>query len=402
MMENAHPPERHRRARPAARSRAGQARLGPRRDGRQRRHDPDARPLVRRPPGHRPGGARGGGARGARRSRRRTSRPALWTRGLPELDLLVRTSGEQRISNFLLWQCAYAELALLRACSGPTSATRRSSRPSPTSRAGSAASASPARSATPSAARDGRRWARSIRRTGRTSACASPRRWCSSRWRSGSPSSAACPSRCWPPSPALVAAAELILMFSALGAAEVLGIAVAGAIPLVAAFGQSGALLPEWSGIALAARTLLLFGAALLRRGPLEALPRSVSAVALAWLYCGVLLASVVGLRLRFGVGLGDPLVRGDLGQRHLRLLRRPRRRAAQDGRADLAQEDLGGLRRRRGRLDRGRARRPGWLLPELAARLLRSGWRSCSARAARCSARSATWPSRCSSGRPG
>ncbi len=35
---------------------------------------------------------------------------ALWTRGLPELDLLVRTSGEQRISNFLLWQCAYAEL----------------------------------------------------------------------------------------------------------------------------------------------------------------------------------------------------------------------------------------------------------------------------------------------------
>lgn len=35
---------------------------------------------------------------------------ALWTRGLPELDLLVRTGGERRISNFLLWQCAYAEL----------------------------------------------------------------------------------------------------------------------------------------------------------------------------------------------------------------------------------------------------------------------------------------------------
>jgi undecaprenyl diphosphate synthase len=34
---------------------------------------------------------------------------ALWTVGLPELDLLVRTSGERRISNFLLWQCAYAE-----------------------------------------------------------------------------------------------------------------------------------------------------------------------------------------------------------------------------------------------------------------------------------------------------
>jgi undecaprenyl diphosphate synthase len=34
----------------------------------------------------------------------------LFTSGLPELDLLIRTSGERRISNFLLWQCAYAEL----------------------------------------------------------------------------------------------------------------------------------------------------------------------------------------------------------------------------------------------------------------------------------------------------
>ncbi|HZH02493.1 MAG TPA: polyprenyl diphosphate synthase, partial [Myxococcaceae bacterium] len=35
---------------------------------------------------------------------------ALWTHGLPPLDLVIRTSGEQRISNFLLWQAAYAEL----------------------------------------------------------------------------------------------------------------------------------------------------------------------------------------------------------------------------------------------------------------------------------------------------
>jgi len=34
----------------------------------------------------------------------------LYTRDLPELDLLVRTSGEMRISNFLLWQIAYAEI----------------------------------------------------------------------------------------------------------------------------------------------------------------------------------------------------------------------------------------------------------------------------------------------------
>ncbi len=37
----------------------------------------------------------------------------LQTRDLPELDLLVRTSGEVRLSNFLLWQAAYAELLFL-------------------------------------------------------------------------------------------------------------------------------------------------------------------------------------------------------------------------------------------------------------------------------------------------
>ncbi|MGF1658359.1 MAG: polyprenyl diphosphate synthase [Rubrimonas sp.] len=38
-----------------------------------------------------------------------TFEAALQTAGLPELDLVIRTSGEQRISNFLLWQAAYAE-----------------------------------------------------------------------------------------------------------------------------------------------------------------------------------------------------------------------------------------------------------------------------------------------------
>ena len=37
----------------------------------------------------------------------------LQTHGLPELDLLIRTSGEFRLSNFLLWQVAYAELIFL-------------------------------------------------------------------------------------------------------------------------------------------------------------------------------------------------------------------------------------------------------------------------------------------------
>jgi len=37
----------------------------------------------------------------------------LQTSGLPELDLLIRTSGEMRLSNFLLWPAAYAELLFL-------------------------------------------------------------------------------------------------------------------------------------------------------------------------------------------------------------------------------------------------------------------------------------------------
>lgn len=34
----------------------------------------------------------------------------LYTQGLPDLDLLIRTGGDNRISNYLLWQAAYAEL----------------------------------------------------------------------------------------------------------------------------------------------------------------------------------------------------------------------------------------------------------------------------------------------------
>ncbi|MCL6216824.1 isoprenyl transferase [Zunongwangia pacifica] len=35
---------------------------------------------------------------------------SLYTKDIPDVDLMIRTSGEQRISNFLLWQMAYAEL----------------------------------------------------------------------------------------------------------------------------------------------------------------------------------------------------------------------------------------------------------------------------------------------------
>src|SRR5690606_35270064 len=38
---------------------------------------------------------------------------ALYTAGLPDPDLIIRTSGEQRVSNFLLWQAAYAEFVFV-------------------------------------------------------------------------------------------------------------------------------------------------------------------------------------------------------------------------------------------------------------------------------------------------
>lgn len=38
----------------------------------------------------------------------------LMSKGLPDVDVMVRTSGEQRISNFVLWQIAYAELIFIK------------------------------------------------------------------------------------------------------------------------------------------------------------------------------------------------------------------------------------------------------------------------------------------------
>ena len=41
---------------------------------------------------------------------------ALFTAGMPDPDLLIRTAGEQRISNFLLWQISYAEIWVSEMC----------------------------------------------------------------------------------------------------------------------------------------------------------------------------------------------------------------------------------------------------------------------------------------------
>src|SRR5260370_25341112 len=57
-------------------------------------------------------------------------REALYTADMPDPDLLIRTAGEMRASNFLLWQISYAELWVTRKCwpnfrqSGPFEALR--------------------------------------------------------------------------------------------------------------------------------------------------------------------------------------------------------------------------------------------------------------------------------------
>ncbi len=38
----------------------------------------------------------------------------LYTHGTPDPDLLIRTSGEMRVSNFLLWQISYAEFVITK------------------------------------------------------------------------------------------------------------------------------------------------------------------------------------------------------------------------------------------------------------------------------------------------
>ena len=41
---------------------------------------------------------------------------ALYTAGMPDPDLLIRTAGEMRVSNFLLWQISYAEIWVTNKC----------------------------------------------------------------------------------------------------------------------------------------------------------------------------------------------------------------------------------------------------------------------------------------------
>src|SRR5574341_661330 len=92
------------------------------------------------------------------------------------------------------------------------------------------------------------------------------------------------------------------VLSAALLVAEALGIAVAAAFPLVAQL-SAGGPPPAWAPVALAGAVIALLSALLFRRQPLEYLPRAAGAVALSWLWVGLLAATVVRLRAHGGGG---------------------------------------------------------------------------------------------------
>jgi phosphatidate cytidylyltransferase len=103
---------------------------------------------------------------------------------------------------------------------------------------------------------------------------------------------------------AAISAAELVVMFDRrLTVAGALGVAGAAVLPLAAWARWRGGtgVPPESIGLAIAGGVIAVLVASLFRKGALEEAPRSAAIATLAWAYAGLLPASVVALRLRFG-----------------------------------------------------------------------------------------------------
>jgi phosphatidate cytidylyltransferase len=101
---------------------------------------------------------------------------------------------------------------------------------------------------------------------------------------------------------AAVSAFELTSMFTRVRVPEAFGVIVAGLLPVVPWWAEQGArAYPNFIPFVLAVAAMTLLVLNLFRAGPIDGAPQRVAASALAWLYCGVLIGMVVGVRLRFG-----------------------------------------------------------------------------------------------------
>ncbi len=99
-----------------------------------------------------------------------------------------------------------------------------------------------------------------------------------------------------------VGALEVTTMFTRVGLPEAFGIAVAALVPVAPWWAlQHGASNTPLLPLALAVAAMVLLVLNLFRPGPVEQAHQRVAASALAWLYCGVLIATMVGLRLQSG-----------------------------------------------------------------------------------------------------
>jgi phosphatidate cytidylyltransferase len=100
-----------------------------------------------------------------------------------------------------------------------------------------------------------------------------------------------------------ISALELTLMFTRVGVPEAFGVAVAALLPLAPLLASRDAahLYPPFVPMALAFAVMALLVLNVFRPGPLDGTARCVAASVLGWLYCGVLIAMISGLRLRFG-----------------------------------------------------------------------------------------------------
>jgi phosphatidate cytidylyltransferase len=98
-----------------------------------------------------------------------------------------------------------------------------------------------------------------------------------------------------------ICAVELLLMSGPLKLAEWFGAAVAAAIPLLAAIHRGETLLPSWAPLGMAFATLALLGLLLFTHEEQGEVPVRAGRVTLAWLYCGLLASTLVGLRIHGG-----------------------------------------------------------------------------------------------------